>query len=238
MAIAPLPTPLSDARRAVADRLVALLPNVHPSTIEQLAETARLRTLRTGEAAYTQGEVVPLTLIIDGYAIATRTTSDGHQLASGVAQSGVLFGYSGIAAQPSSLSIIAVSRVSIAQWPGDEIRVLVSADPGFALAAIDSMAVALHQNVERVEGFLHQDARTRVLRILERHSALFFGEGAPLNRSHLPGLVGTTPEMTRRVLRQLEQEWIVERVGRVGLRLLRPEQLGGRDTVRPGQWGP
>jgi CRP-like cAMP-binding protein len=87
------------------------------------------------------------------------------------------------------------------------------------------MAASLHQTVERIEGFLHQDARRRVLRILARHRELFFGEHMILTRAHLPGLVGTSREMTGRVLRQLEREGTIERYGRTGLRLLRPERL-------------
>jgi CRP-like cAMP-binding protein len=87
------------------------------------------------------------------------------------------------------------------------------------------MAASLHATVERIEGFLHQDARRRVLRILARHRELFFGERAVLSRSHLPGLVGTSREMTGRVLRQLEREGMIERFGRSGLRLLRPDRL-------------
>jgi CRP-like cAMP-binding protein len=87
------------------------------------------------------------------------------------------------------------------------------------------MAASLHQTVERIEGFLHQDARGRVLRVLARHRELFFGDPAVLSRTHLPGLVGTSREMTGRVLRQLEREGTLERFGRTGLRLLRPDQL-------------
>jgi CRP-like cAMP-binding protein len=118
-----------------------------------------------------------------------------------------------------------LTECEIAQWRGTEVRALASADPGLALVAIDSMAYSLHQTVERIEGFLHQDARLRVLRILARHRDLFFGEPAVLTRAHLPGLVGTSREMTGQVLRQLEREGTIERVGRAGLKLLRPDQL-------------
>jgi hypothetical protein len=76
----------------------------------------------------------------------------------------------------------------VAQWPGPEIRALAGTDPGLALDAIDSMATSLHAMVERVEGFLHQDARRRVIRILARHRDLFFGdpvEGYLLGRPEL-----------------------------------------------------
>ena len=83
------------------------------------------------------------------------------------------------------------------------------------LAENSKLTVALNAAVERIEGFLHQDARRRVLRILARHRELFFNEPAVLSRSHLPGLVGTSREMTGRVLRQLEREGTIERVGRL-----------------------
>jgi CRP-like cAMP-binding protein len=123
------------------------------------------------------------------------------------------------------VELAALTECEVAQWPGPEIRALAIADPDLALAAIDSMAASLHATVERIEGFLHQDARRRVLRILVRHRELFFGDPAVLSRAHLPGLVGTSREMTGRVLRQLEREGVIERFGRTGLRLLRPDRL-------------
>jgi CRP-like cAMP-binding protein len=87
------------------------------------------------------------------------------------------------------------------------------------------MAWSLHQTVELIEGFLHQDARRRVLRILAQYRRLFFCGPPVLNRSHLPELVGTSREMTGRVLRGLERDGTLVRVGRTGLKLLRPDRL-------------
>jgi CRP-like cAMP-binding protein len=64
-----------------------------------------------------------------------------------------------------------------------------------------------------------------VLRVLARDRELFFCDPAVLNRTHLPGLVGTSREMTRRVLRQLEREGTLARVGSTGLQLLQPTRL-------------
>ena len=205
--------------------LVRKLAACQPETIEEMTETARIRILGPGDKIYRQGEPVPLTLILHGYGAARRTTDSGQELVSGVAPAGELFGWSGLASVPSSVELVALTYCDVAQWHGPDVRVLVAADPALALIAIDSMAFSLHQTVERIEGFLHQDARRRVLRILVRHRELFFGEPAVLSRAHLPGLVGTSREMTRRVLRQLEREGTLERVGRVGLRLLNPERL-------------
>jgi CRP-like cAMP-binding protein len=221
---------LNERRATLRATLENALHGCRPQTIRSLTELARPRTLRRGDRIYRQGEAVPLTLILRGYGIAQRTTADGQILMSGVAPAGNLFGYSGIHAAPSSVELIAVTDCEVVQWPGSEIRALVVDDPGLALAAIDSMADSLHASVELIEGFLHQDARRRVLRVLAKHRELFFGEPAILDRTHLPGLVGTSREMTRRVLRQLESEGTLVRVGRAGMRLLEPERLDGRPT--------
>jgi CRP-like cAMP-binding protein len=213
------------ARALLRALLVRALPGSRPASIDQLMQTVRLRTVHPGHQIYQQGEPVPLTLIVRGYGFARRTTVNGQQLVSGVAPAGVLFGYSGIASAHSSVELVALTDCLVAQWPGPEFRALATADPAVALAAIDSMAGSLHDTIERIEGFLHQDARRRVLRILARHRDLFFGEPPILTRAHLPGLVGTSREMTGRVLRQLEGEGTVAREGRAGLKLLRPDRL-------------
>ena len=215
----------TDDRRALRERLGALLSACRPETIAGLVDSGRVRRLRPGELIYRQGAPVPLTLILEGYGIARRTTADGQQFLSGIATAGNLFGYSGVAACISSVEIVALTDCMVAQWPGSEIRELIAKDDAFALAAIDALAGSLHALMEQIEGFLHQDARRRVLRILARHRALFFCDPPVLNRAHLAGLVGTTQEMTRRVLRQLEREGAVAREGRSGLRLLRPDLL-------------
>jgi CRP-like cAMP-binding protein len=214
-------TPTSEVR-SLRDLLVRALPGCRPETIERLIQTVRARSVKPGDQIYRQGDPVPLTLIIEGYGFARRTTVNGKELVSGVAP---LFGWSGLAAVPSSVELVALTGCEIRQWQGDDVRALASADSGLALAAIDSMAWSLHQTVELIEGFLHQDARLRVLRVLARHRDLFFGESAVLTRAHLPGLVGTSREMTGHVLRQLEREGTIARVGRAGLKLLRPDQL-------------
>lgn len=222
----------SAAQRVLLHELATRsLAGCRPETIAALLETARVRTVQPGDTIYAQGEPVPLTLILMGYGAARRTTAGGQEIVSGVAPAGELFGWSGITAAPSSVQLVALTVCEVAQWPGHQIRALVAADPALALLAIDSMAASLHATVERIEGFLHQDARRRVLRILARHQELFFSEPPVLTRAHLPGLVGTSREMTGRVLRQLESEGTVKRFGRTGLRLLRPDQLEADDQI-------
>jgi CRP-like cAMP-binding protein len=215
----------TNERRTLRDQLGTLLAGCRQETIAELVDSARIRRVRPGAAIYQQGGPVPLTLILEGYGIARRTTADGQQILSGVATTGIVFGYSGVASSASTVEILALTECLVAQWPGSEIRELVEIDPALALAAVDSLAGSMHALMEQIEGFLHQDARRRVLRILSRHRSLFFCDPPVLTRAHLAGLVGTTQEMTRRVLRQLEREGAVARVGRSGLRLLQPDLL-------------
>ena len=217
--------PASGVRDRLHESLRIALRDCRPETIASLVGMARIRRLGPGERIYPRGEPAPMTLILDGYGISCRTTADGHELCGGVAPQGVLFGYSGISETNSSVEFKALTDCLVATWPGSEMRELIRGDVELGLAAIDSMAISLHAAMEGIDGFLHQDARRRVLRILARHRGLFFSDPPVLTRAHLAGLVGTSQEMTRRVLRQLEREGAIARVGRSGLRLLRPELL-------------
>jgi CRP-like cAMP-binding protein len=229
----PVDTTRTAGRRVLRELIVPALPTCRPETIRTLTETARLRTALPGEPIYRQGDEVELTLILDGNLAFRRTTVDGQLLISGVASTGTLFGFSSMAPIQSSVELIALTQSRLALWQGQDLRALASADPGFALHAVESLSASLHSVLERIEGFLHQDSRRRVLRILARHRDLFFSDPPVLTRAHLPGLVGTSREMTGSVIRQLEREGIVRREGRSGLRLLRPDLLatGGRPSL-------
>ena len=84
--------------------LIRTLPNCSAATRERLNREVHIRTVRPGEKIYRQGEPVPVTLIVRGYGAARRTTLNGKELVSGVAPAGVLFGWSGLASVPSSMS--------------------------------------------------------------------------------------------------------------------------------------
>jgi CRP-like cAMP-binding protein len=201
------------------------LPSSLAGTAQYLVETRRMRTIRADETIVRHGEPLPLTLVVHGYAWFRRTTIDGQQLALGIADPAYLFGFSAISGAYSTVDVVALTDAEVATWKGPELRRLAATDAGFALDVIDRQSQFLSVLTEKVDGFLHQDARRRVIRVLLRHRDLFFADPAVLSRSHLPALVGTSREMTGRVLRQLEREGIVARVGRTGLRLLRPDQL-------------
>jgi len=210
------------------------MPGCSLETYQQLAETVRTVTVRRGDLIFRQGEPIPLTLVIHGHGAFRRTTVDGQALTVGIAKPRDLFGFSAIAATRTPVDFVALNDGEVMLWKGGDVRRLAASDPALALYVIDRMAEFLTSLTERLDGLLHQDARRRVIRVLGHHRDLFFGEPAILSRSHLPGLVGTSREMTGRVLRELEREGAVERVGRTGLRLLRPDLLDA-DVVHPSR---
>ena len=225
----PLESPIEGLRVSaqldLQQALARALPAARPQTLGAMREMARVRSVAVEETVFHQGEPVPLTLNLAGYGAFRRTTIDGQELIFGVAEPGGLYGFGAISETKSPAALTALTEVEVALWRGSQVRPLVAGDPGFALNVIEALAGFLAVITEKVDGYLHQDARRRVLRILARHRDLFFGDPPILSRSHLPGLVGTSREMTGRVLRELEREGTVSRVGRTGLGLLRPDRL-------------
>jgi CRP-like cAMP-binding protein len=212
------------------------LPGCSPQTYRLLADSARIGPIRRGELIFRQGEPIPLTLMVRGHGAFRRTTVDGQVLMVDVARPGDLFGFSSIASTHTPVDLVALTHGDVVLWKGADIRRLAVSDPALAINVIDRMAGFLANLTERMDGFLHQDARRRVIRVLNRHRNLFFADPAVLSRSHLPALVGTSREMTGRVLRELEREGTVARVGRTGLMLLRPDLLEA-DVVRLARRG-
>jgi CRP/FNR family transcriptional regulator, anaerobic regulatory protein len=209
----------------VANLIARSLPGARPETRAALLGTAQVRTFEPDDLIWRQGETTRLTQMVRGYGAFRRTTVDGGQHIVSLSAPGTLFGFSSIASVETPTDLVALTRVLAVLWPGHEIRPLAARDPGLALDVIDRMAEFLLRANERVDGLLYQDTRRRVLRVLTNYRDLFFGEPAVLSRAHLPSLVGTTREMTSRVIRALESEGVVARVGRRGLALLSAESL-------------
>ena len=215
-------TPGSPELRRIVE---AALPGCRQQTWMTLVETARIRRFRSNEYVFRQGEPVPLNLVIRGHCAFRRTTVEGRQVTVRIVGPRELSGFTSIASIQASGDLIALTDCEIATWSGKAGRQLAAADPAFALFAIERMATILNTAIERVDGLVPQGARRRVIRILAQHRDLFFAQPVVLSRTHLPNLVGTSREMTGRVLRELEREGTIARIGRSGLRLLRPDRL-------------
>ena len=215
----------SDDLQRVAAVVAVAFPRARPETQRALAVTAELVTFRPRETVVPQGDESRVGLVLEGYAAFRRTTVDGREVIPMVVSRGQLGPIMPIADRPFTADLLALSPGRIALWSGADVQTLAGDDAGFALDLLEHVLQAVEEIVERMDGLRYQNASRRVARVLDQHAELIFGEDGAVARTYLPALVGTSREMTGRVLRQLESEGVVERLGRDRLRLLDPVGL-------------
>jgi CRP-like cAMP-binding protein len=220
---------------SLPEALTGAFPHSLPETRTALARTASARTFGAGELIIKQGDESSIALVLDGHVAVRRTTVDGRELIVRIVTRGGLTGFLTFAAHPAGGDAIALTPSPAAVWQGSEVRSFAAADPGFGVDILDHVLATFGELVSRLDSLLYQDALRRVARVLDLHAGLFFGERPVLTRAHLPTIVGTSREMTGRVLRILESRHVVVRVGRNRLRLLDPDGLAA--TAGSGRAG-
>jgi CRP-like cAMP-binding protein len=213
---------LSVLAAALPDVLDDGFPRSRADTRTALATTAAVRQFDTGETILRQGDQTFLTLVLDGYVAMRRTTDDGQQLIVKVVSPGEWAVILPVSGRPAGADAVALASSRIAQWRGLDVRTLAAADSGLAIDLLDRSLALFEALVDRFDSLLYHDATRRVARVLNVHARLFFSEPPVLTRAHLPMLVGTSREMTGRVLRLFESRGLVVRIGRDRLRLLDP----------------
>ncbi len=102
-----------DHRPEFRQLLARALPGAASSSIERMADDARVTRVGPGDVIFRQGEPIPVTLVIHGHAALRRTTSDGRELVLHIAKSGCLFGW-GIAGQAASFDLVAITPTEAA----------------------------------------------------------------------------------------------------------------------------
>jgi CRP-like cAMP-binding protein len=196
-----------------------------PDSKAALVSAAGLRSFEAGQTILMQGDVSSLVLVLEGHVAVRRTTVDGRQLMVRIVTRGQLGTILPLAERPAVGDAVALTPSDAAIWRAEKVRSLANADPGLAVDILDHVLGSFEEVVERIDGLHHQDSLRRVARVLQQNADLFFREPPALTRRHLPILVGTSREMTGRVLRVLESRRLVVRVGRDRLRLLDPAGL-------------
>ena len=222
-------------REGLAEAVAAAFSACQATTRDALVRRAEILDFCAGDTVVAQGDESRIVLVLEGRIGYRRTTVDGREVIPRVASRGQLATMMPIAGRASVMEAMALSACRVAQWSGAELRSLADGDPGFALDLLEHVLLTFEAVVERLDGLLHQDAARRVARVLEQHADIIFGDTAPLARGFLPALVGTSREMTGRVLRQLESDGVLERVGRDRLRLLDPARLARTAEAPPAE---
>src|SRR6185369_1659884 len=210
---------------ALPNLLAEVFPQSRPETRTALVNTASIQKFRTGQTMFRQGDSTPVALVMDGHVAIRRTSPDGRQLIVRIVRRGKLGAFFPINARPSAADLVALTPTPVALWAGPWFRSLARSDPGLAVDLLDHVLITYEEVVGRLDSLIYQDALRRVARILHLHADLFFADDPVLTRDYLQTLVGTSREMTGRVLRILEARSLVARVGRDRLRLLDPAGL-------------
>lgn len=221
---------------ALPDLIGEAFPHSRPDTKRALIMAATVRTFEPGDAILRQGDDSSIGLVLDGHVAVRRTTVDGRQLIMRIVRRGELASVLPLATRPAGADAVALTSTPTALWHGVDVRSLATIDSGLAVDILDHVLEGLQEVVGRLDGLIYQDALRRVARVLHEHSDLFFAERPVLTRAHLPSMVGTSREMTGRVLRLLESRRLVSRVGRNRLRLL--DSVGLAAIAEPGQREP
>jgi CRP-like cAMP-binding protein len=224
--------------KPIAQLLAAALPTTRPGTVDALAEKAIVYQARAGEVITRQGERHLVGLVLEGFVALIRTTVEGRQTMPRIARAGQLCVLLPMGNRSAGADSVALSTSTVALWPSETIRRLANDDAKFALDTLDLVLEAFDAVVEGLDGLLHQNALRRVARVLHLYHPLFFGDEPVLTRAHLPILVGTSREMTGRVLRRLDTLGLVKRAGRNGLRLLDSAGLERLATAHQADSGP
>ena len=206
------------------DLLEQPFPNAGPQTRDELTASVVLHRYAAGETVSHQGDRDRLLLVTDGHVGLRRITLDGRCVMGRIAASGDLATILPLGDRETMAEAIALTDATVASWPAELVRTMARSDEGLATDLFDRVLDTLETAIQSLDVLVHQGATVRVARVLLVHGALLFGPDAPLPRRHLPAMVGTSREMTGRVLRTLEREGIVARVGR-GLRLLDAKAL-------------
>lgn len=219
--------PLSATVVPEADREVVAtaFPRARPETARSLAIHADIISVDAGRTVLGQGEHLRTLLVLEGHLGLRRTAADGREVITRIVSTGELASLLPIAGRAAALEALALSPARVALWSGSNVEALAQDDVGLALDLFDHLLVAFQAIVERLDGLIYQDAVRRVARVLEQYSEMLFGDDAVLSRSYLPALIGTSHEMTARVLRKLESDGVVARNGRDRLLLLDSDHL-------------
>jgi CRP-like cAMP-binding protein len=223
------PGPSSSRSGRASPDLTPLIERIAPSsaaaTRRALVDRARIRPFVPEEVVLTQGERSSVGLVMDGVVAARRRTPDGRTVVPLILRSGELLGPVVLAGQEALFDFVGLVPGSAALWSSSLVRSLAASDAGLALGLLDRALHRLGELTARLDSLHYQDARKRVARVLIEHRDLCFGERPDIARTELSMFIGTSREMTRRVMSRLVRDGAVRRVGLTGLELRDEDKL-------------
>ena len=199
----------------VAGPLGPLLSGVSRSTLAGLSSIARTSAFSARDVLVRQGDALPVTVILDGWAAVRRTSPEGRVATLDLVRYGQALGLESVARpRPSTFDLVALTPGRLATLPGTAVRRLAEQDPALAVRLLDLAIGELGLIARRLDEVTFDDARKRLATVLLVYEPLVTAPSPFISRADLAGLVGTSREMLGHVIRALEARGIIAREGR------------------------
>ncbi len=187
-----------------------MLPDFVP---EALQERARIHRLRKGHRLFRSGEAVEsIYFVVSGEAKAVRYLPDGSESVMLRAGAGQFFAETGLAIERYVCDAICCSGTAmLVALPVADVRKRLEQDPAFSMAFLLYLAKAVRKQCSVSERLRLKKARERVLHYLICESGPEQTIELQIPLSDWSHELGLEPETLYRVLRELEQDNIIDR---------------------------
>lgn len=226
------PAPDADNHLAPGHALRHLLPTASSVSIRAMETAGRTRPFERHAAILRDDEEAAVALVHEGHAGTWRSDPEGRAQLVALVGPGELAGLLSLGPHRRPIRLVALTPGRATTWPAAAILDLARSDAGLAADVLQASLGAAERLLTRVEHVGFDPVARRLARLLWQRRDLLFDARRPLlTRAELADLAGATREMTDRVLRELERDGIVRRVGRGGLVLLDP--VGLRERAAP-----
>lgn len=193
--------------------------NIDVTALERLAEAAVTHRYRKNQVLFIEGDTSrTLHFIVSGLVKVYQLTRDGRERIDTILGAGELTGaiaFCDGASYPVSAEIVEDAHIALFRWEDFDDIARGNADVLYALLKL--MAKRLRQSQADIHALaLHSATARLAAKLLDLADA--FGKvndvgieiQLTLNREQLGALVGTSRETTTRVLRQFEQDQVVQ----------------------------
>lgn len=206
--------------------LRTLLPSSQEAGLQALAEHGRATAFERHDRILRDDGEAAIALVHLGYAGTWRSDPDGRAQLVALNGPGELAGLLALGPHRRPASLVALTPGQATIWPAQTVLDLAERDPGLAADLLQQSLHAAERLLTRLEHVGFDPVARRLARLLwQRRDVLFDARRPLLTRTELADLAGATREMTDRVIRDLEREGIVRRVGRAGLVLVDEDAL-------------
>ena len=229
------------AVESVGPHLARLLTGANASTLRRLELAAQQQTFGCRDVLHARGIQLPPFVVLDGHVMTRRVAETGQVRAALIAGPGYLGGLGSISDPDGEVfyELVALTDGTWATWDPRFVRELALQDAGLAVGLLDRSADHTVVLDVRLDERSFESVRQRLAAILTRYGKAIFDTPHPVaQRADLAAMIGTSPPMMYRALRELEAGGLVKRQRGGGINILDEERLARQVTVAPPDGAP